>query len=266
MSHTASHQDSDAASGSKPTVVLVHGAWADGTSWQHVIPLLDQEGYPVIAVQMALSSLADDIATARRVIHDQKGPVVVAGHSYGGMVMSGAAAGEPNVKALVYVSAFAPDVGEALGPFSARFATPAGLAALAPDSGGYLYIDPSKFHEAFCREVPDAEARVMAVVQKPFAAAILNQTLDAAAWQTIPSWYVVSQDDQMIDPNQERFYAKRAKAKTIEVNGSHVSMISHPVEVAALIDDAAVTTAQEASRHQGATRTTDTEAGAAAMA
>jgi pimeloyl-ACP methyl ester carboxylesterase len=267
MGRTASHQDSDSTSGGKPTVVLVHGAWADGTSWQHVIPLLDRDGYRVIAVQIPLSSLADDVSTTRRVIRDQKGPVIVAGHSYGGMVMSGAAAGEPNVKALVFISAFAPDVGEALGPSSVNFATAAGAAALAPDSGGYLYIDQVKFHDAFCKDVSDAEARVMAVAQKPLAAAIFNQTLDAAAtWKTIPSWYLVSQDDQMINPDQERFYAKRMNAKTIEVKSSHASLVSHPVEVATLIDDAAVTTAKEASRHQGATRTTGAQAGATAVA
>ena len=265
MSHAASHQDSGPASSSKPTVVLVHGAWADGTSWQHVIPLLDRDGYPVVAVQIPLSSVADDVATTRRVIRNQKGPVIVVGHSYGGMVMSGAAAGEPNVKALVFISAFAPDAGEALGPASAKYSTPSGIPALTPDAGGYLYVDPARFHDAFCKDVPDQEARVMAVVQKPLAAAIFNQTIDAAAWKTVPTWYLVSQDDQMINPDQERFYAKRMNAKTIEVKSSHASLVSHPVEVATLIDDAGVTTAKEASRTQGATRTTGVQAGAPAV-
>jgi len=223
----------------KPTIVLIHGAWADGTSWQHVIPLLERDGYTVVAAQIPLSSLADDIASARRVIRDQKGPVVLAGHSYGGMVITGAAVGEANVRALVFITAFAPDAGEALGPSSAKFAPAAGLGALAPDAGGYLYIDQAKFHDAFCKDVPAAEANVMAVVQKPLAAAIFDAKLDAAAWKTIPSWYLVSQEDQMINPDQERFYAKRMKATTIEVKSSHASLVSHPVETTKLIEDAA---------------------------
>jgi pimeloyl-ACP methyl ester carboxylesterase len=227
----------------KPTIVLVHGAWADGTSWQHVIPLLQRDGYTVVAVQTPLSSVTDDIAATRRVIRDQKGPVVLAGHSYGGMVISGAAAGEASVKALVFISAFGPDTGEALGESSAKYAPVAGGAAIVPHSEGYLYVDPAKFHDAFCKDVPDAEARIMAVVQKPLAAAIFGQTIDGAGWKTIPSWYLVSQDDQMINPDQERFYAKRMKAKTVEVKSSHASLVSHPADTAALITDAARATA-----------------------
>jgi pimeloyl-ACP methyl ester carboxylesterase len=255
MTPTPSNQADGSSSDRKPTIVLVHGAWADGTSWQHVIPLLDRDGYSVVAVQIPLSSLADDVAMTRRVIRNQKGSVVVVGHSYGGMVMTGAAAGEPNVEALVFISAFAPDVGEALGPSGAKFAPAAGGAAVVPDSSGYLYIDQAKFHDAFCKDVSEAEARVMAVVQKPLAAAIFGQTLDSAAWKTIPSWYLVSQDDQMINPDQERFYAKRLNAKTIEVKASHASLVSRPVEVATLIDDAAVSTAKEISRQPGTART-----------
>jgi pimeloyl-ACP methyl ester carboxylesterase len=224
---------------SKPTIVLVHGAWADGTSWQHVIPLLLRDGYTVVAVQNPLSSVADDVATTRRVIRSQKGPVVAVGHSYGGMVITGAAAGEPNVKGLVFIAAFAPDAGEALGPSSAKYPAVPGVGALQPDTGGYLYIDPTKFRDVFGKDVPDAEARIMAVVQKPLAAAIFGQTVDAAAWKTIPSWYLVSQDDQMINPDQERDYAKRMKATTNEVKSSHVSLVTHPVEVTKLIQDAA---------------------------
>jgi pimeloyl-ACP methyl ester carboxylesterase len=227
----------------KPTIVLVHGAWADGTSWQHVIPLLERDGFTVIAVQNPLSSLADDIATTKRVIQAQTGPVVVAAHSYGGMVMTGAAADTPNVTALVFIAAFAPDAGEALGPSSAKFAaTPLGTA-LVPDAAGYLYIDRAKFHDAFCGDVPDAEARIMAVVQKPLNSTIFGATLDKPAWKTIPSWYLVSQDDHAINPDQERFYAKRMNATTSEIKASHVSLVSRPVEVTALIEDAARATA-----------------------
>lgn len=232
-----------APSNGKPTIVLVHGAWADGTSWQHVIPLLEKDGYPVVAVQNSLASVAEDVATTRRVIRDQPGPVVVAAHSYGGMVMSGAAAGAPNVKALVYVAAFAPDAGESITDVSAHYAPAPGGATITPGSDGYLYIGRAGFHDAFCGDVPEDEARVMAVVQKPLAAAIFGQTLDAAAWKTIPSWYLVSEDDQMINPDQERFYAQRMRATTREIKASHVSLVSRPTEVAQLIDDAAHATA-----------------------
>jgi pimeloyl-ACP methyl ester carboxylesterase len=223
----------------KPTIVLIHGAWADGTSWQHVIPLLESEGYVVTCAQIQVASLADDVATAKRLIDGQPGPVVVAGHSYGGMVMTGAAADNPNVKAIVYVSAFAPDAGESITTIAGNYpATPA-VAAIVPDSAGFLYLDRAKFHDVFCKDVPDGEARIMGAVQKPFFNGIFGQTLAKAAWHTVPSWFVVSQEDQAIHPDQERFYAKRMKAKTIELKSSHVSLVSHPKEVAALILEAA---------------------------
>ncbi|HWZ57942.1 MAG TPA: alpha/beta hydrolase [Gemmatimonadaceae bacterium] len=223
----------------QPTIVLVHGAWADGTSWQHVIPLLERDDYTVIAVQIALESLADDVAVTKRVIRAQPGPVVVAGHSYGGMVMTSAAAGEPNVQALVYISAFAPDAGESIAAVSANFAPTPAVAAGVPDAAGYLYLDRAKFHDVFCADVSDAEAAVMNAVQKPLNSAIFGATLDAAAWKSIPSWFLVSQEDRAINPDQERFYAKRMNAKTIEVKSSHVSLVSHPVEVTKLIEEAA---------------------------
>jgi pimeloyl-ACP methyl ester carboxylesterase len=225
-------------SDSKPTIVLVHGAWADGTSWQHVIPLLEQNGHTVVAVQIPLSSVADDVAVTKRALQLQQGPVVMAAHSYGGMVMSGAAAGMPNVKALVYVAAFAPDANEAIGATIATYPSTPLATALVPDSGGYLYIDRAKFHSAFCQDVPDAEARIMNVVQKPLNASAFTDTLTSVAWKTIPSWYLVSQDDHAIHPDQERFYAKRMNATTREVKASHVSLVSHPTEVAKLIEDA----------------------------
>jgi pimeloyl-ACP methyl ester carboxylesterase len=223
----------------KPTIVLVHGAWADGTGWQHVIPLLERDGYTVIAVQNPLSSLADDIATTKRVIDAQKGPVVVAAHSYGGAVMTGAASGAANVKALVFFAAFAPDAGESIGAASAKFPATVGSTSFRPDAAGYLYIDRAKFHQFFCGDVPEAEARIMAAAQKPLNSAIFGQTLDNPAWKTIPSWYMVSQDDLMINPDQERFYAKRMHAKTSEIKASHVAVVSHPVEVTKLIEEAA---------------------------
>ncbi len=223
----------------KPSILLVHGAFADGSSWSKVIPILERDGYDVTAVQIPLTALADDIATTKRVIEAQKGPVVVVGHSYGGLVITGAAAGNSNVKSLVYVAAFAPDANETVAAAGAKFA-PAPLAtALVPDAAGFLYIDRTKFHDVFCKDIPAAEARVMAATQKPVNGGVFGASLPEAAWRTIPSWYIVSSDDRAINPDVERFYAKRAGAKTTEIKASHVPFLSHPKEVAKVIEDAA---------------------------
>ena len=222
----------------KPTIILVHGAFADATGWQHIIPILEKDGYSVVAVQNPLSSLADDVATTRRVIDAHKGPVVVVGHSYGGAVITGAVADSANVKALVYLAAFAPEAGEPVGAFGDKY--PAALGkALVPDAAGFFYIDRARFHAIFCADVPEGEARIMAAVQKPLAGVTFGQSVTSPAWKTIPSWYLVSQEDQAINPNLERFYAKRMGAHTTEIKASHVAFISHPKEVAALIEKAA---------------------------
>ena len=220
----------------KPTIVLVHGAFADGTGWQHVIPLLEKDGYSVIAVQNSLVSLAADVATTKRVIEAQKGPVVVVGHSYGGAVITGAAAGEPNVKALVYLAAFGPDAGEPVGKFSDQIPL---AKALAPDAAGFLYIDRAKFHAVFCADVPAGEADIMAATQKPLAGVTFSESVPVPAWKTVPSWYLVSQEDKAIDPDLERFYAKRMGAHTSEIKASHCAFISHPQEIVRVIEGAA---------------------------
>jgi pimeloyl-ACP methyl ester carboxylesterase len=227
---------------SKAAVILVHGAFADGSSWRNVIRLLEDEEFTVTAVQMPLKSLADDVATTKRVIEDQKDDVVLVGHSYGGAVITEAAAGNPSVKALVYVAAFAPDEGETLNGLIERF-TPAPLgASVVPDSAGFLYIDRAKFHSVFANDLPEAEASVLAATQKPLAARIFGETLKAAAWKTIPSWYVVSTQDNAINPDLERFMAKRMGAKTKEIKASHVSFISNPSEIAKVIESACAST------------------------
>ena len=223
----------------KPTIVLVHGAFADGTGWQRVIPTLQRDGYEVIAVQNPLASLAGDVETTKRVIDAQKGPVVLVGHSYGGAVITGAAAGSSNVKALVYLAAFAPEAGEPVGAFGEKY--PVDLnSALKPDSAGFLYVDRARFRELFCADVPATEARVAAATQKPIHNSAFGASVPQAAWKNIPSWYLVSQDDRAINPELERFYAKRMNAKTSEVKASHVAFISHPDVVARLIEQAAV--------------------------
>lgn len=224
-----------------PTIVLVHGAWADGTGWQKVIPLLERAGYPVIAVQNPLSSLADDVANTKRVIDAQTGPVVVVGHSYGGAVITGAAAGNPNVKALVYVAAFAPEIGEPVGALLGQFPTELSTI-LVPDPGGYVYLDRARFREIFAKDVDRTEAQVMAATQKPIFGAVLGESLEQAAWKTIPSWYLVAAEDKALSPDMERFLAQRMGATVSEVKTSHVPYVSKPHEVFKVIEAAAKAT------------------------
>ena len=227
------------AAAPKPSIVLVHGAFADASGWAKIIPILEHDGYYVTAVQIPLTSLGDDIATTKRVLDAQKDPVVVVGHSYGGAVITGAAAGSKNVKSLVYVAAFAPDDNEPLGAAGSKFAAPPLNAALVPDSAGFLYVDRAKFHEDFCKDLPASEARVMAATQKPLHKSVFEAAVPVAAWKTIPTWFIVSSNDHAINPDLERFYAKRANAKTTEIASSHVSFLSHPKEVAKVIEAAA---------------------------
>lgn len=227
----------------KPIIVLVHGAFADAFGWESVITILQRHGYDVIAVENPLSSLAADIETTRRVIDAQKGPVVLVGHSYGGAVITEAAAGSRNVKALVYIAAFAPEVGEAIGAFGDKYPAPLGNA-LRPDAAGYLYVDRALFRDVFAKDVPQAETNVMAATQKPIIGNVFGSSVSKAAWKSIPSWYLVAKNDRAINPDLERFYAKRIGAKTVELNSSHVAFVSHPIEVSRLIEEAAVTAAK----------------------
>lgn len=227
-------------SNAKPSIVLVHGAFADASSWGRVILLLEKDGYMVTAVQNPLTSLPEDIATTRRLLDAQQGPVVVVGHSYGGAVISGAAAGAGNVKSLVYIAAFAPDAGENVATLIEKFPATPLSTALVPDAAGFLYIDRAKFHDAFCADVSTPEAAVMAATQKPLAGACFAAPLPDAAWRTVPSWCLVAQDDQAIHPDLERFLAKRMNARGVtEVKSSHVPFLSHPHMVAKLIAEAA---------------------------
>lgn len=219
---------------SKPTVVLVHGAFADASGWQAVISLLQQDGFKVVAVQNTLFSVAADVATTKRVIDAQTGPVIVVAHSYGGAVMTGAAAGNPNVRALVYVAALGLDVGEAAGPLFQQYPSPA-LAKFVPDAAGFLYIDPAAYPDVFAPDIPRRQAEAMAVAQKPIAATAFGETLQNAAWKTIPSWFIVAQDDQVINPDLERFFARRMNARITEMKSSHAVLLSHPQAVAKLI-------------------------------
>jgi pimeloyl-ACP methyl ester carboxylesterase len=220
----------------KANVLLVHGAWVDGSSWSYVIPILQRHGHHVVAVQLPLTSLAEDVAWTRHVLAERlHGPTVLAGHSYGGAVISGAATGVKNAISLVFASAFAPDQGETLGGLGALFPAPPGLAHVQPDSLGFLWFDPAAIPANFAPDIPLAQARVLAAVQKPIAARSFTDPAGPPAWKTLPSWYLVSTQDRMINPDLERFMAARIKARTIEVRSSHASPASHPHKVAELI-------------------------------
>lgn len=231
------------------TVILVHGAFADGGGWGNVIPLLEQAGYDVIAVQNPLTSYADDVATTRRVIDARSGPVVLVGHSYGGAVITKAAVGATNIKALVYVAAFAPDAGENLQALLEQYPSKIGNA-LVPDAAGFLYIDRAQFKEVFAADVSERDLSVMSASQKPIAAQTFGQAYEAPAWKEFPSWYLVASEDQAINPDLERLFAQRMKATTREVKSSHVPFASNPSVVAELIIEAAQATAERASTVQ----------------
>jgi pimeloyl-ACP methyl ester carboxylesterase len=222
----------------KPTIVLVHGAFADASSWGKVIGLLQPEGYTVIAVQDAMTSFDDDVATTERALEAQAGPVVLVAHSYGGMVISAAARGRANVKALVFVAAFGLDEGETANGAGAKFAPPPLSTAVKQDGSGFLSVDPAKF-DIFASDVPAAERGVLASTQRPIVGSIFDVRMSAPAWKTIPSFFLVAANDEAINPDFERFMAKRMGATTVEVQSSHLAMVSHPDAVASIIRRAA---------------------------
>jgi pimeloyl-ACP methyl ester carboxylesterase len=220
-------------------VVLVHGAWADASSWSKVIPSLEDNGYNVSAVQIPLTSIEDDVAVTKKLLQSQEGPTVLVGHSYGGIVISSAAMNSPNVKALVYIAAFGLDEGESIEGLSRQGPAPSGAAQIRPDASGFLWIAREGFGDAFAADVDPVDARVMAIVQKPLSVKSYTGKAGAPAWKTIPSWYLVATNDQMIPPVAEEFMAKRMGATTRSVASSHAVMVSHPAEVVALISEAA---------------------------
>ena len=220
----------------KPNIVLVHGAWADGTSWSNVIPTLTNAGHRVIAVQLPLHSLADDVATVNRAIELVGGPVLLVGHSYGGFVITNAGYSNPNVTGLVYVAAFAPDEGQSISNFVDPAALPPGFFIF--DSGGFGYINPAMFHQAFVQDVNATEAEIMAIAQKPAHQSLLAEPSGPPAWKQLPTWYQVSESDHIIPPDAQRQFAQQMNATTISVNASHASLVSHPDEIAQLILDA----------------------------
>ncbi|SON55407.1 acetoin dehydrogenase E2 subunit dihydrolipoyllysine-residue acetyltransferase [Hartmannibacter diazotrophicus] len=229
-----------------PTIVLVHGAFADSSSWNGVAAILDKDGYTVIAAANPLRGVKADGDYVAHLLASLKKPVILVGHSYGGSVISEAADGEANVKALVYVSAFAPAPGESAAGLAGKFPGSTLGPTLAPpvdlaDGGHDLYIQQEKFHEQFAADVPKAEARLMALTQRPVTEAALNEPQGKAAWTHIPSWFIYGDADRNIPPRLYDFMASRAHARRlVKVAGaSHVVMVSHPQEVADLIEAAA---------------------------
>jgi pimeloyl-ACP methyl ester carboxylesterase len=226
----------------KPSILLVHGTFVGALLWQKVTALLQQRGYTVVAVENPLISLDSDVETTKRAIAAlaPKGPMVVVGHSYGGMVITGAAAEVPQVKALVYVNAFAPEIGESAG-FLLNSAPGSQLppALVGPDAAGFLFVDPAKFRPVLCADIPVDEANVAAASQKGTSFSVFGGTLTVAAWKTIPSWYMVGGQDEAIPPVVERAMAKRIGARTVEIDSSHTPFVSHPHAVVRLIEQAA---------------------------
>jgi pimeloyl-ACP methyl ester carboxylesterase len=241
------HMNSNAATptpGDKSVhVVFVHGAWADGSSWAKVIALLQDKGITAVAVQLPLTTLAGDVATVKRAIALQDGPVILAGHSYGGAVIT-EAGNDPKVVGLVYVAAFAPDSGESVASTGKPYpAAPLG-AELRPDAEGYLSITPKGVAESFAQDLPAKEAKVVWATQGPTNAAVFGSPISTAAWKTKPSWFVVATEDRAIPPALEKAEAERMKATTINVAASHLVMSAHPKEVADLIEKAAKSVAK----------------------
>ncbi len=230
----------------KPTIVLVHGAFADSSSWNKVIRLLETDGYSVVAVANPLRSVHGDAAYVRDVLASIPTPVVLVGHSYGGSVISEAANGQPNVKALVYVAAFAPEAGETAAQLSGKFPGSSLAPTLAPPvplsgGGNDLYIQQDEFPAQFAADVPEAEAKLMAAGQRPITEAALNEASTSGAWKTVPSWFVYGSADRNIPPSASAFMAQRAHAReTVAIEGgSHVVMVSHPDTVTTVIKNAA---------------------------
>jgi pimeloyl-ACP methyl ester carboxylesterase len=236
-SNATTTTSANASTTTPPNIVLVHGLWADGSSWSKVIPTLQKAGHRVIAVQLAAHSLADDVATVKRAIDLVGGPTILVAHSFGGFVITQAAYNNQNVTGLVYVSAFAPDEGESAVNFVPVESLPPGL--LVVDSGGFAYLNPQMFPQAFAQDVNTTEAEILAAVQKPAHQSLFTEKSGPPAWKQLPTWFVVSENDRIIPPDAERMFAQRMNATTISLNSSHASLVSHPNEVAQLILDAA---------------------------
>jgi pimeloyl-ACP methyl ester carboxylesterase len=228
----------DSANAARASVVLVHGGFVDGSGWEGVYAVLRKDGFDVSIVQNATISLADDVATTRRVVGAQRAPVILVGHSYGGVVVT-QAGNDPKVAGLVYIAAFAPDRGESVSALIKDPPPGAPVPPILPPQDGYLFLDRTKFAASFAADVPRAKAEFMADSQVPWGIDALNGTVSEAAWRTKPSWYLIATEDKMIPPAAQELMSKRAGSTVAQVRGSHAVYVSQPAAVADLIRKAA---------------------------
>ena len=224
----------------RPNIVLVHGAWADGSSWSSVIERLQADGYHVTAPQFPLTSLADDVARLRHVLALQNGPTVIAGHSYGGQVMTALGTDAPNVVGLVYIAAFGLDEGESLGGLLAQGPPSPALVHQVVDDEGFAWLSEDAFVNYFPGgDIDPVKSKVLYAVQQPLPVNAFSDEMTVPAWNSLPSWYLVAQNDQALAPDAQRMFANRMSATIAEVASGHLAMVSHPGDVATLIEAAA---------------------------
>jgi len=223
----------------QPNIVLVHGAWADGSSWSAAIERLHASGYRVTAPQFGLAKLADDVARLRSVLARQDGPTLVAGHSYGGQIITALGEDAPNAVGLVYIAGFGLDEGESIGALLAQGPPTPAIAHLDIDDQGFAWLPEDDYVNHFAADVDPVKARVMHAVQQPLHASSLEEVMRTPAWKSLPSWFLVAEGDQAIPPDAQRLFAARMGASTTEVSTNHVAMVSHPEEVVTMIETAA---------------------------
>lgn len=223
-------------------IVLVHGAWADGSSWSDVIRELQKADYNVTAPQFPLTTLADNVARLRDVLATQPGPTILVGHSYGGQIITALGTDAPNVVGLVYIAAFGLDTGESLGALLSQGPPTPALAHLRIDAMGFAWIPRQDFVKVFAADVDPVKANIMYAVQQPLSMTSLGDTMRTPAWKALPSWYLVAKNDQVIPPDAERMFTRRMKATVVEIDSGHVAMVSHPDAVISLIVRAAGST------------------------
>jgi pimeloyl-ACP methyl ester carboxylesterase len=225
--------------GDRPNIVLVHGAWADGSSWSAAIERLQASGYRVTAPQFAITKLADDVARLRHVLARQDGPTIVVGHSFGGQIVTALGEDAPNAVGLVYIAGFGLDEGESIGGLLEQVPPTPAIAHLDIDEQGFAWLPEDDFLNHFAADVDPPKARVMYAVQQPLHASALEEVLGSPAWKSLPSWFLVAEGDQTIPPDAQRQFAARKGATTTEIATNHVAMVSHPDEVVTMIESAA---------------------------
>jgi pimeloyl-ACP methyl ester carboxylesterase len=234
----------------KPSIVLVHGAWADGSCWSAVIESLQADGYTVVAPQFPETSLADDVARLRQVLRRQNGPTIVVGHSYGGQIMTALGTDSSGVEALVYIAAFGLDEGESLAALLGGGPPTPALAHLIVDEQGFAWLPEEDFVGQFAADVDPLKAKVLCAVQQGLSMSTFEDVMGVPAWKSHPSWYLVATNDAAIPPDAERMFAQRMGAHTVEVSSSHLAMVSHPAEVVELIQAAADSVGVSAERSE----------------